>query len=619
MTKLSRTGLQTNAATRFPDQLAEAIMPQDSRDQAIDESDSHLNLTDDDFLLHNIFNINRSYISGDVVYYNNEFYIFNQAHVGAWDASHVDIYKGIKAWVTATDYKVDYIVIQSNNLYKCIVAHTSTTFSADIANNYWVQIGSTTASDAAFSSAWEGDTTTPASKNALFDYLIQLLNINGGTMAGDIDMSNHDLLNVNNINATSLDYSGTINIGAIDATILNIGTGSGNTNINIGTSGTNTIQIGNSNSTVNILGSVIYENVTNLEVSDKLFTVNKGGVSSSAVGAGFEIEEGGAIAGYIKTTGGRDGFLFKAPANAADSSFIFSATAARSYTFQDKSYTIADDSVVVHLAGAETISGQKTFSADIVFSGTTRTISSVTGNINTTTFSSGATITLSTVGGSATSGGVIIASDTSNISNISGTRSQLTINGTFAPTSGAGIFNSVLSNVVINQTGATGLISLFNATPTLVTSVTGILAGFTSDISDAPAGGGQAYNFYGLGTAPNYFNGNIIAKKSIISDSKQTYASGSSVIIASQVRALYVNPSSAIASLTITMPASPVDGEEILLSFGGIITSGTVVTALTLSGNSGQAILGGSFITSASAGDGYTLKWEASTNLWRIF
>jgi hypothetical protein len=282
-------------------------------------------------------------------------------------------------------------------------------------------------------------------------------------------------------------------------------------------------------------------------------------------------------------------------------------------------YTPGNDSLVVHLAGAETISGQKTFSADIVFSGTTRTISSVTGNINTTTFSSGATITLSTVGGSATSGGVIIASDTSNISNISGTRSQLTINGTFAPTSGAGIFNSVLSNVVINQTGATGLISLFNATPTLVTSVTGSLAGFTSDISDAPAGGGQAYNFYGIGTAPNYFNGNIIAKKSIISDSKQTYTSGSSVIIASQVRALYVNPSSAIASLTITMLASPVDGEEILISFGGTITSGTVVTSLTISGNSGQSILGGSFITSASAGDGYTLKWEASTNLWRIF
>lgn len=134
---------------------------------------------------------------------------------------------------------------------------------------------------------------------------------------------------------TGIDFAGTLGIGATNATTVNLGTGAGNTNINIGTSGTNTIQIGNSNSTVNILGTVLYENVTNLQVKDKLFTVNKSGAAASGGGSGFEIEENGSITGYLKTTGGRDGYLFRAPANSADSSFVFTATSARQYTFQN--------------------------------------------------------------------------------------------------------------------------------------------------------------------------------------------------------------------------------------------------------------------------------------------
>lgn len=141
----------------------------------------------------------------------------------------------------------------------------------------------------------------------------------------------------------SIDTSGaaSLSFGAVNATTVNIGTAAANTNINIGTSGTNTIQIGNSNSTVNILGTVLYENVTNLQVSDKLITLNKGGAAASAAGAGIELEENGSITGYIKTTGGRDGYLFRAPANAADTSFIFTSTSARTVTFQDASGTVA--------------------------------------------------------------------------------------------------------------------------------------------------------------------------------------------------------------------------------------------------------------------------------------
>lgn len=141
---------------------------------------------------------------------------------------------------------------------------------------------------------------------------------------------------------TGIDSAGILNVGGTNATTVNLGTGSGNTNINIGTSGTNTIQIGNSNSTVNILGTVLYENVTNLQVTDKLITLNKGGSGSSATGSGIELEESSSITGYFKTTGGRDGWLLKAPSISNDISFLFTnISSARSYTLPNASGTIA--------------------------------------------------------------------------------------------------------------------------------------------------------------------------------------------------------------------------------------------------------------------------------------
>jgi hypothetical protein len=82
---------------------------------------------------------------------------------------------------------------------------------------------------------------------------------------------------------------------------------------------------------------------------------------------------------------------------------------------------------------------------------------------------------------------------------------------------------------------------------------------------------------------------------------------------------LYVNPASTLATLTITLPSTPVNGQEVKISFGGTLTAGTVVTSLSIIGNVGQTILGSSSITSASAGDGYVFKYQSSSNLWRIF
>jgi hypothetical protein len=49
---------------------------------------------------------------------------------------------GISLWTTATPYVVDDVVIESDKIYRCIVAHTSGTFAADLLSGYWVEVSS---------------------------------------------------------------------------------------------------------------------------------------------------------------------------------------------------------------------------------------------------------------------------------------------------------------------------------------------------------------------------------------------------------------------------------------------------------------------------------------------
>lgn len=110
--------------------------------------------------------------------------------------------------------------------------------------------------------------------------------------------------------------------------------------LNIGTTNADVINIGRSGITVNIQGDTFYQNVTELQVKDKLFTVNKGGSTASATGAGFEIEENSIITAYVKTTGDRNGYVIKAPAISSSATFdLLSLTANRTYTLPDATGT----------------------------------------------------------------------------------------------------------------------------------------------------------------------------------------------------------------------------------------------------------------------------------------
>ena len=102
---------------------------------------------------------------------------------------------------------------------------------------------------------------------------------------------------------------------------------------------------------------------------------------------------------------------------------------------------------------------------------------------------------------------------------------------------------------------------------------------------------------------------------------KQIHTTGATVTVDYTKSELIVNPSTTLATLTITMPltANLRDGQEFKIGFGGTLKTGSIVTILSIVGNTSQTILTGSTITSAQAGDGYILKWDSTTTCWHIY
>jgi len=94
--------------------------------------------------------------------------------------------------------------------------------------------------------------------------------------------------------------------------------------------------------------------------------------------------------------------------------------------------------------------------------------------------------------------------------------------------------------------------------------------------------------------------------------------SGSSSTVASTGYSNVVfNPGSLIASYTLTLPATPVDGHMIWIHAGGTIAGGaTVVTAFTVSPNSGQTIMESVAPTTLIGGDCFIYKYYSAGNRW---
>jgi hypothetical protein len=126
-----------------------------------------------------------------------------------------------------------------------------------------------------------------------------------------------------------------LNLGVNNAIVINIGTGLTPKTINVGSM---TTLLDN----INIYGNIFSQQVTNLLVKDKLFTVNDGGAVASGFNAGFEIDEGGISTGFFMTNATRDGWDFKAPAIAGIANLSLALlTGNHTYTLQDASGTLA--------------------------------------------------------------------------------------------------------------------------------------------------------------------------------------------------------------------------------------------------------------------------------------
>lgn len=74
-------------------------------------------------------------VSGDCLY-NSTTTTLNVYNGSAWKSAG----GGINNWLTSTSYQVDDVVIQSNLIYKCLIAHTSGTFATDLAAVRWVRL-----------------------------------------------------------------------------------------------------------------------------------------------------------------------------------------------------------------------------------------------------------------------------------------------------------------------------------------------------------------------------------------------------------------------------------------------------------------------------------------------
>jgi len=88
----------------------------------------------------------------------------------------------------------------------------------------------------------------------------------------------------------------------------------------------------------------------------------------------------------------------------------------------------------------------------------------------------------------------------------------------------------------------------------------------------------------------------------------QVSTTGFTYTFAAGTQVLVINPAGTLATGTITMPASPSDGMIITFS------SSQQITALTLSGNTGQSIVGA--VTSMSPKSGVTYVYRLANTTW---
>jgi hypothetical protein len=343
--------------------------------------------------------------------------------------------------------------------------------------------------------------------------------------------------------------SGTLTVANIDS----VATG-GTDTISIGGTNADVINIGRAGATVNILGSALYEYAANQYVLDKLITLNYSGALASGAGVGFEIEENNVITGYFKTNAGRDAFSVLTPSIAYRSDIsLASLTADRVHTLPDVTGTLASRSdklsvfaatTSAELAGVisdETGSGALVFATSPQFttkigvnmapvnvvdiSNTSSTLlalssdtvatvtaSDLYSNLFASTITVGSNITTNsnfrlnyTTAGTAdvtstTLGAIGMRINVTN-TNTAGTITNLTGLNLAVVSTGTGITTN-LNNIHIRTASGT-VVNWYGIRVEAQTIGSTLCAAFAGNIAASTG----RYNFYGSGTAQNYFAG----------------------------------------------------------------------------------------------------------------
>lgn len=99
-------------------------------------------------------------------------------------------------------------------------------------------------------------------------------------------------------------------------------------------------------------------------------------------------------------------------------------------------------------------------------------------------------------------------------------------------------------------------------------------------------------------------------------DTIQVHTSGTTVAVSTGVNILYIDPASTLATLTITLPATPNHRGTLDIFFGGTLTSGNVVTAITISPNGGQTKLEASTPGYVEAGEHISYQYRVDNTKW---
>jgi hypothetical protein len=137
----------------------------------------------------------------------------------------------------------------------------------------------------------------------------------GASASTDNKVARYDTTNLLQGSLVEIDDNGGIQVPSAQGLDTVAGT---TPTLNIGAVNASVINIGAAGKTVNIIGDLCHEHVTDLTVTDKLITLNKEGGATSGNGCGIEVEEGGSISGYAKVSADRNSWILKAPGSAGD-------------------------------------------------------------------------------------------------------------------------------------------------------------------------------------------------------------------------------------------------------------------------------------------------------------